>query len=158
MFRIIQKWNGHFFERISLAQLGLRVQLGHPVGERCFGATPAFVKGFTVMDINGIHLINLDLCQCGMGNQLPAIQLLRARLFPATFTNPHTAATFEVLDLFEMLSYQSKITGFEFYHTLSRLTDNTGVKRPPVCSLFTYYILLKYLTYLSRTNISRACE
>ncbi|KAG6914117.1 hypothetical protein DXG01_002336 [Tephrocybe rancida] len=57
-------------------------------------------------------------------------QLLRARLFPATVINPKTAATFSLLKTFELLSYKSKVSAFQFYHTLSRLTDNTGLNPP----------------------------
>ncbi|KAF8166405.1 hypothetical protein BJ912DRAFT_1025886 [Pholiota molesta] len=100
----IQKWNGAFFEKVSLKSIGLRVQLGHPIG--------------------------LDFCGCGKGNQQHTVQLLRACLFPATVTNPKTAATIEVLDLFSILSYESKMSAFQFYHSLSRLTDNTGLHTP----------------------------
>ncbi len=31
-----------------------------------------------------------------------------------------------------MLSFMSKVSGYEFYHTLVRLTDNTGTKIPLV--------------------------
>lgn len=60
------------------------------------------------------------------------MQLLQARLFPATVTNPQSAATFRVLEAFELLSYTSKVSGFEFYTSLERLTDNTGMSLPQV--------------------------
>jgi hypothetical protein len=50
-------------------------------------------------------------------------------------TNPKTAATFRVLEFFELLQYESKLSTYEFYQTISRLTDNTGLcelkVRPP---------------------------
>ncbi|KAJ7856412.1 hypothetical protein B0H13DRAFT_1902671 [Mycena leptocephala] len=33
----IAKWHGYYFVKVSLAALGLRVQLGHPPGEHCTG-------------------------------------------------------------------------------------------------------------------------
>ncbi|KAF8170968.1 hypothetical protein BJ912DRAFT_860833 [Pholiota molesta] len=126
----IQKWNGTYFEKISLKSLGLRKQLGHPPGERCLNAVHCSNDDFVVLHSNGMHEIGLDFCGCGAGNQLASVQLLRARLFPATLVNPKTAATIEVLDLFSILSYESKMSAFQFYHSLSRLTDNTGINTP----------------------------
>lgn len=60
------------------------------------------------------------------------VQLLQGRLYPATVTHPQSAATFDVLRSFEILSYESKISVFKFYQSLSRLTNNTGVNKPKV--------------------------
>lgn len=38
----------------------------------------------------------------------------------------------ETLDLFSILSYESKMSAFQFYYSLSRLTDNTGLNEPKV--------------------------
>ncbi|KAJ3547243.1 hypothetical protein NMY22_g1724 [Coprinellus aureogranulatus] len=35
-FHRIQRWNGEFFERSSLKEIGVRIQLGHPPGEDCY--------------------------------------------------------------------------------------------------------------------------
>ncbi|KAF8958691.1 hypothetical protein BDZ97DRAFT_1923452 [Flammula alnicola] len=45
--------------------------------------------------------------------------------------DPRTAATFRVLETFQMLSFTSKISAFEYYCSLARRTDNTGVSVPP---------------------------
>jgi hypothetical protein len=58
--------------------------------------------------------------------------LLERRLYPATVVNPKTAATFRALELFELLQYESKLSTYEFYQTISRLTDNTGTCEPKV--------------------------
>ena len=47
-------------------------------------------------------------------------------------STPKTAATFDCLETFEKLSYVSKLSAFEFYQTVSRLTDDTGTKTPKV--------------------------
>ncbi|KAJ2935520.1 hypothetical protein H1R20_g1573, partial [Candolleomyces eurysporus] len=44
--------------------------------------------------------------------------------------NPKTAATFRVLEFFELLQYELKLLTYEFYQTISRLTDNTGIHVP----------------------------
>jgi hypothetical protein len=85
-----------------------------------------------VISAHGIQSTAIDFCGCGKSSQDHVIQLLRARLFPATIKYPKTAATFDCLETFEKLSYVSKISAFEYYHTLSRLADDTGTKTPKV--------------------------
>ncbi|PBK90515.1 hypothetical protein ARMGADRAFT_934251 [Armillaria gallica] len=59
-------------------------------------------------------------------------QLLRSHFFPSTMVNPQMATTFRTLEVFHLLSFMSKVLGYEFYHTLVCLTDNTGTCQPPV--------------------------
>lgn len=59
-------------------------------------------------------------------------QLLRARWFPATVSSPQTAATFNLLEYFQLLTFESKASVFEYLNSLSRRTDNTGTKDRPV--------------------------
>jgi hypothetical protein len=113
--------------------LGLRVQLGHPSGQFCIKPLPASATGFVVIDSDRIHTIALDFCDCHLAIDRH-IQLLRAWLWPATTIAPKSAATFRVLELFQLLSFMSKVSAFEFYHTISRRTDNTGTKITPVYS------------------------
>lgn len=68
-------------------------------------------------------------------------QLLRARLFPATVTDPKTAATFNVLEQYHKLSFESKASAFEFYHSLARLSDNIGIDPPKVSNLLNSHLL-----------------
>lgn len=125
--KYLQKWNGTHFERSSLKSVGLRVQLGHPPGQECLVPSRAFNDDFVVIDTDMVHEIGLDFCGCGHTSNDQVEQLLERRLFPATITNPKTAATFRCLEVFELLQYESKLTPFEFYNTISRLTDNTGL-------------------------------
>ncbi|KDR67025.1 hypothetical protein GALMADRAFT_106020 [Galerina marginata CBS 339.88] len=81
------------------------------------------------MDTTGLHEIALDFCNCEH-RQPQFIQLLRFGWFPATVGFPHTASTLRLLKFFQMLSFESKASAYEFYQTLSRLTDNTGTKIP----------------------------
>ncbi|KAG1746445.1 hypothetical protein EDB19DRAFT_1894208 [Suillus lakei] len=125
----IEYWNGHFFQTTSLKSLGLRIQLGHRIGLRCNNPTPALNDDFVVIDVNGVHTIGLDFCGCETA-QLHVTQLLQVRLFPATTVKPKTAATFRALEYFQILSFESKASALEFYHTVVRLTDNTGIHTP----------------------------
>lgn len=128
-------WNGSFFESTSLKALGLRVQLGHTPGLQCHNPERCFDDNFTIIDTTGIHTISLDFCNC---EQAPSHfqQLLRFAWFPATTSRPRTAATFRVLELFQLLSLESKISTNEFYNSLSRLMDNTRLVDLKVRTLF----------------------
>ena len=115
---------------MSLKSLGLRFQLGHLNGV-CSLPQPAFNNNFVVIHTDGIHEVAIDYCGCQQS--IPkTVQLLQARLFPSTVIDPKTAATFEVLDTFQMLSFTSKVSAYEFYQALARRTDNTGTSPPPV--------------------------
>ncbi|KAF9001224.1 hypothetical protein BDZ89DRAFT_1096061 [Hymenopellis radicata] len=105
----LQFWTGQFFWKTTLAELGLR---------------------FTVIDLDGIYRINLDYCNCHTA-QPRDVQLLRRRLYPATSVSPETCATFRCLEVFQIMTFMSKISAYEFYWALSRLTDNTGTNPPP---------------------------
>ncbi|KAG1846735.1 hypothetical protein F4604DRAFT_1884128 [Suillus subluteus] len=122
----IQKWTGSLFAALSLKQLGLCMQLGHPIREACPPPERAFNDDFTLIHSNGIHEIGLDYCGCGTA-QTRTKQLLRVAWFPATTSDPRTAATFQVLEQYHLLSFESKASGYEFYHAIAWLTDNTGL-------------------------------
>ncbi|TFK58299.1 hypothetical protein BDN72DRAFT_782273, partial [Pluteus cervinus] len=124
-FHWINKWNGSFFVRVSLRSLDLLIQLGHPPGEICDNPSKRFKVDFVVLDTNGIQPVLLVFCECHKG-QAWHIQLLQARLFPATSKTPHTVATFRLLHTFQLQSFLSKVSPYEYYSTLRRLTDNTG--------------------------------
>lgn len=115
------------FRSTTLKRLGLRIQLGHPVGMRCMNPVSAKGGDFTIIDTTGIHSVALDFCGCGHAESC-IVQLLRHRLFPATTTYPQTAVTFRVLESFHLLSTQSKVSAVEYYASLARLSDNTGLE------------------------------
>ncbi|KAJ3556266.1 hypothetical protein NP233_g12018 [Leucocoprinus birnbaumii] len=51
-------------------------------------------------------------------------QLLLARYFPATTQFPNTAFTFQVLETFHQLSLSSKITSYDYFDTLKKITSH----------------------------------
>lgn len=110
-----------------MKNLGLRVQLGHPPGEKCPLPKHTWGDDFVVIDVDAVHTLGLDYCACGASAKTEVDQLLERRLYPATVENPKTAASFRVLEMFELLQYESKISPFEVWKALSRLTDNTGL-------------------------------
>lgn len=124
----LQIWRDGSYQRITLQELGLIVQLGHRPGEVC--CAPVWApRGFVIIHINGFHPVNL--CFCGCDNVSTAgsrvEQLLRSEFFPATLVDPTTCATFRVLELFHILTLQSKLNAYDFYQSLGRLTDSAGI-------------------------------
>ncbi|KAG6825203.1 hypothetical protein H0H92_004405, partial [Tricholoma furcatifolium] len=121
------EWKGGCFQRTALVKIGLVVPLGHSVGDHCQNVSRVEI---VVLHTNGIHNVCFAFCDCG--RVIPRnIQLLRSRLFPATTIYPQTAATFQLLNHFQLLSFMSKVSAFEYYQTLARMTDNTGCNTPP---------------------------
>ena len=117
-----------------LVDLGLVVHLGHSSTSTC--PSPASpVKRLTVIDITGIHLMDVQFCGCSKtlgGGRLEYKQLLRTRWFPATSLKPKTAVTFACLNVFHLLTLQGKLTAHDFYMMLQHVTDNTRIDPPPV--------------------------
>ncbi|KAG2746814.1 hypothetical protein P692DRAFT_20738788, partial [Suillus brevipes Sb2] len=124
----VEMWNGSFFQRITLKSLGVRIQLGHNSGDKCYNPVPSTGEDFIVIGLDGIHEIALDFCGCASA-QVRYKQLLRVRWYPATISEPRTAATFTVLQNFHLLSFESKVSAYEFYHSLARRTDNSGLSK-----------------------------
>ncbi|KAG2140887.1 uncharacterized protein EDB93DRAFT_1241820 [Suillus bovinus] len=108
----VEIWTNTYFQWISL---------------RC--DNPVHTFDFTVLDINGIHSVSLFFCNCATA-KTRTIQILCSRWYPATSTDPRTAATFRLLDNFQMYTFESKGSAFEYWQTLSRLSDNTGTNPP----------------------------
>jgi hypothetical protein len=109
------------------------------VGDHCINPEPAFGDKFVVIDINGIHQVGLDYCSCTIA--LGRVdQILQARWYPATTVNPQCAATFNVLEYFQLLTFESKASVFQYYHSLDRRTDNTGVVEVPVRVFLATYL------------------
>ncbi|KAF8835188.1 hypothetical protein BDN67DRAFT_992518 [Paxillus ammoniavirescens] len=125
----LKEWSGVCFERKFLKDFGLRIQLGHPLGEACCRPQPHSAKSdeFVVIHINGIHVVHLDFCGCKMAETLTH-QLLCMQWFPASSDKPRTAATFTILEQFHLLSFKSKVSTYEFYNLLTWQTNNTGLQ------------------------------
>ncbi|KAJ7817572.1 hypothetical protein B0H13DRAFT_2379555 [Mycena leptocephala] len=124
----IEHWEGKYFERVTLKSLGLRIQLGHTGYETCSNPTPAH-QDFTVIHSNGIHAVAVDYCGCSQahaaGERIE--QTLRRSWYPATNLEPQTCATFRVLETFHIMTLQGKVTTYDFYGGLEKLTDNAGL-------------------------------
>ncbi|KAF7367039.1 CxC2 domain-containing protein [Mycena sanguinolenta] len=128
----LQRWDGAKFQRVTLKELGLRIQLGHWHGSATDRVCPLPLTApnddFVIIDNSGVHSVHLDYCNCGLGGH-PTVQLLRAGFWAATTTNHRTAATFAVLRQYHLLSFEAKCAALEFYQSLARATDNLRYKR-----------------------------
>ncbi|KLO04959.1 hypothetical protein SCHPADRAFT_789776, partial [Schizopora paradoxa] len=125
----LERWNGHFWERSSLCEIGGSLFLGHN-GIPC--ETPSMQsRTMNILHTNGFHECNVVACGCVDGDERNLYrQLLRAGLFPATSISPRTAVSFSCLRQCDLLMTQGKITGNDFYETLVHLSDNTGIDEP----------------------------
>ena len=122
-----------FWQKSSLCALGLVVSLGHD-GFDC--PVPSRPACLTVFHTNGLHAVNVVYCNCNrdFSNSSKYIQLLRAQWFPASQSQPATAFTREVLDLFHALTVQGKLSAHDFYSAVVRLKDNVGYETVIVSS------------------------
>lgn len=115
----IQAWTGTHFETHALCDLGLVLHLGHD-GKLC----PASLrpKEMVILHTNGIHRCSVQFCDC---NSLVSNlkQLIYSQLFPATVLFPATAFSFALLTTFHQLTLCSKITPYDYFDTLRKLTN-----------------------------------
>ncbi|KAF7797133.1 hypothetical protein EIP86_008325 [Pleurotus ostreatoroseus] len=124
---LIERFNNGQFEDITLADLGLKVALGHAYGGGC---ALGQAREIVVLHTNGIHRVNVAFCQCD--SSLTAWQqLMRVRWWPATVLNPSTAATFAVMRQFHYQNLHGNITAYDFYRSLEYLTDGRLLAKIP---------------------------
>ena len=95
----------------------MRIQLGHLPPEKSLNPQRAFDDDFVVIDSHGIHEVAVDFCHCEHGKDHTR-QLLRMWWFPSTSVNLRSAVTFQ------LLSFESKVSAYEFYQALARRQDN----------------------------------
>ncbi|KAF7795849.1 hypothetical protein EIP86_007016 [Pleurotus ostreatoroseus] len=133
-FHRIKRFNGSYYEKVTLQSLGLVIQLGHKHGDPCLHPIAARSK-MVVLHTNGIHPTTIKYCGCdGAGNAGNIRQqLLRYRLFPATDKEPMTCSTFALLETTHLQNVQSKSGVYDLYTALERLTDNAGLNTPREC-------------------------
>lgn len=130
-FHHIEKWNETHFDTYSLDDLNLVMYLGHG-GQSCSASLKP--KAMVIIHTNGIHRRSVQFCDCN--NLIPNVeQLMLARLFPATLSSPATAFTFELLETFHQLTHSSKITAYDYFDTLKKMTDAAFPQDVQVCKL-----------------------
>lgn len=128
-----QEWDGRYFAKKPFKEhfKRFRLQLGHMSGFIC-PARSYVVEDFVVIDVNGIHQINLHFCGCP-GAPSHSNQLIEFGWWPSTPKNPQTAATQNVLRNFLAHNYRGQITPTDYYKGLEELTCAKGLTDLPVC-------------------------
>ena len=127
----VELWNGRYFERCDLHQLGLIIHLGHdglPCDERPADREP---YNFTIVDLNGVHRVALHRCFCPGRLQL-IHQMVRADLFPATADRPETAFTRDVLRDFILDFEVSKKSSQDYVRRLVRKSNGADASQVKV--------------------------
>ena len=114
---------------MTLKSLGLEIQLNHST--TCISPT-ACHKSFRILDTTGIHNVAVKFCGC---NQQVSHywQLLCRGWYPSTKKHIQTCATFQLLELMQMLLVVSKGSTYDYYRVLEKLTNNTGIDVPKPC-------------------------
>ncbi|KAF8129675.1 hypothetical protein K438DRAFT_2136108 [Mycena galopus ATCC 62051] len=127
------EWDGRYFKRTrtGLRDLGLRVQLGHPLGVMC-PQRKAAANDFVLYDLTGVHTLAVDFCAC-LPRTERRTQLLCVCWWPATVKEPNTCATFALLKLFQILNCLDKLSAYDFLRGLEMMTNHDGLDKPPDC-------------------------
>ena len=131
-----QVWNGGFFERISLKDLDYCFYIGHQ--HTSCPSSGSATQTILVIDINGVHHLNVQFCTCTEDVQWVEKyrQLLRIGWYPASFERPKTAFTFGILDTYHKIALQGKLNLYDFYLSILQKTDNCGRKKAIVSHTF----------------------
>lgn len=139
-FHMLDRWDGHHFTRDTLGNLGLIIHLRHAgLGDECTTANDSdkFIET-TVVHCNGIQSCRIQYCECPQPEspypRAHALQLMDAALFPASFSQPKTAFTLEVLREFRHLSHHAKTNARDFMTAKIRMTNNVFKDDVTVCS------------------------
>ena len=112
-----------YFERHSLREAGLLVQLGHD-GNSC--SRPHEPVVLTILDLTGIHLVRVQFCDCGVvGSSKHFVQMLRTGWWPASIRRPRTGFTIRLLEFFHALTLESNGTRFSAM-TILTVNKNRG--------------------------------
>jgi CxC2 like cysteine cluster associated with KDZ transposases len=152
-FHRIQVWNGDFFKKVSLRDLGFILHLGHQ-GQPCPSLHPnaSFPplhsehssssenlppkhSKMTIVDRFGIYEHNVEWCACP-GNHKRDLHLFRMRLFPASINDPKTAFTFQGLNYFHIDSMECRTSAGNYFKKLKRLTNENFPDMVKVSILF----------------------
>lgn len=141
-----QVWNKEkgFFESLNLVQFHELLQaqnqkvhcwpqFGHK-GRPC--PHPQKTRSpLIVMDIHGVHDLEVYFCNCGPINR--AKQLVEARLFPGSAKQPGVAFSFDLLRQFQLLHVEAAVNVNSICSTWQRMTNNYSPWDVPVSLRFT---------------------
>lgn len=142
-FHYVRVWNRErrFWERRSLTELGVVVELGHE-GRHCpLANSPP--RPMVIVHDGGVHRVRVGFCGCSDGStndvKSDATQLLENNFWPATWEHPQTACTLQVLKTFTILASRAHVNAQDFFESLRQKTDGIAPQDVAV-SLITFFI------------------
>lgn len=157
-FHRVQEWNGRFFAQKSLDELDLKIYLGHD-GDPCPSSRCSTPKRLVVIHTNGVHTRRLVPCWCAEVLSPEPHQLLRSRFFPATWRDPKTAFTFDVLKAFHTLQLVSKISAQHFFDVLERYSNPVSPDLVEVCNILIPIMIFRSVDlYSGSISTSGQCD
>ncbi|KAJ7580971.1 hypothetical protein C8J56DRAFT_1056969 [Mycena floridula] len=120
----VESWNGRFWGKLTLFDEGLTYQLGH--GGFACPCPKETLQTMMVMGEAMIQSIRVWWCQCERSDQEDPVEvLLRNRWYPATIGNPQTVATFDALEMFQVLNVAGNLNVCDYVTSLEILTDGS---------------------------------
>ncbi|TFK61216.1 hypothetical protein BDN72DRAFT_778500 [Pluteus cervinus] len=125
----VERWNDKFFESTSLYFLDLVVHLGHS-NRQCPHIKDSSVYKMTVVHTTGIQPLSITFCNCPTSKPR-FLQLLGAKLFPATVNTPETALTFAFLEDLHIHTLCSKKSVYDHHCAIQRLTNAAATHDVP---------------------------
>lgn len=117
---------------------------------RCPAPSPCDER-LRILHTNGIHEVAFSYCACT--REIPRhLQFLRRGLYPASQHNARTCVTFPLLRLMHLLALTSKISTYDVYRSLERLTANSAVQvqKSRYCPLKRTLVQWRHLKLLKR--------
>lgn len=124
-FHWAEVWNGTFFDRRDISELGHTITLGH---DDHGGPCPQFdytsPVDFILVDVTGVHRTKLAFCQCIAVSQDRMDHLLSSRIFPATVKRPTMGFTFGLLQDFHLHTLSSKKSPYDYISAVRARTNN----------------------------------
>ncbi|TRM61685.1 hypothetical protein BD626DRAFT_405012 [Schizophyllum amplum] len=146
---VIQLWTGTYWEKTSLATMGLVYQVGHG-GLPCV-CPEAAVRTMVVVD-DIIHTVRYRYCACRGLRSLNAVrQLLRNRWYPATVTDPETCITFHALDTFRLAAVHANVNVNNWLKAIEERTDPLKLRKVPDRRAAFHRVVRQY-TFLLRAK------
>ncbi|KAG6848674.1 hypothetical protein H0H93_014968 [Arthromyces matolae] len=124
-------WNGSFFHRCDISQLGHVITIGHSDdGSSCKYAKS--VVDFIIVDVTGVHSTKVQFCACHSMTHINRVEcLLRSQIFPATANEPRMGFTFNVLRDFHLQTLTSKKSAYDYIFAIRCRTDNAFPEKVP---------------------------
>jgi len=121
------------------------------------GIPQGFRSNIVIISSTGIFKRWIKWCHCAKSSDQYVQLLLRAKLFPASFKNPKTAFTFEVLDHFRVDALECKTSAMNFMSKIGRITNEAFPSQVPV-RLPLHRTRFPCLRYGCRTDIGSYYE